>query len=108
MTNYPTFETIGERVLWLRRRRKLTQEQLGEACGQSREWVAKIERGNTRMPRKIKELANALGVSPAWLQFGIEEIDNLSKEILEAAIDLEKLPEDKRKLVLELIQNLKR
>lgn len=61
----------------------LSQAQLGEKIGLSQQSVAKIENGETRQPRKIKEIANALNVSQKWLQLGIEEDGFLSNFVVE-------------------------
>ncbi|MCV9379966.1 XRE family transcriptional regulator [Hafnia alvei] len=66
--------TLAGRVRLARERAKITQHQLAEKIGTSQQSIAKIERGETLQPRKIKQIALALGVSVKWLQFGnIEE-----------------------------------
>jgi transcriptional regulator with XRE-family HTH domain len=48
----------------------LTQAELGELAGTNRAALQKIENGKSSRPRMIMELAETLGVNPAWLQFG--------------------------------------
>jgi len=82
---YPDLPTLAARLVWARERLKLTQMQLETKCGVSRDAIQKIESGITLRPRRIGDLAAALDVSPAWLQFGAEYIDQLSVEALEIA-----------------------
>ncbi|WP_373393604.1 XRE family transcriptional regulator [Raoultella ornithinolytica] len=83
--------TLAERLKIAREKAGLSQAELGEAIGLSQQSVAKIENGDTQQPRKIKEIAKALGVSQTWLQLGIEENGSLSEfvveELEEATID---------------------
>lgn len=53
------------------------------------------------------DLAKALEVSPAWLQFGAEAIDGLSEAALSAALDIDGLDDEARAVVLSMIQQLK-
>lgn len=75
--------TLADRLKIAREKMGLSQAQLGEKIGLSQQSVAKIENGETRQPRKIKEIANALNVSQKWLQLGIEEDGFLSNFVVE-------------------------
>jgi transcriptional regulator with XRE-family HTH domain len=57
--------TLGERVLILRRRLKLSQGRLGKASGIDPNTIARLERGevNDLAGARIITLARALGVS---------------------------------------------
>ncbi len=63
-----SIEQIGLRLRNVRQARRFTQTRLGEKVGVSAEVIQKIEAGKTMQPRCIMELAEALGVNPAWLQ----------------------------------------
>lgn len=66
--------TLADRIRITREKAGLSQQQLAEKVGVSQQAVAKIERGDTIQPRKIKQLALCLGVSVNWLQYGdVEE-----------------------------------
>jgi DNA-binding XRE family transcriptional regulator len=54
----------------VRREKNLTQAKLGKLVGNSRAAVQKIENGKSLQPRNTIDLAEALDVNPAWLQFG--------------------------------------
>ncbi len=66
-------KTFGRSVRSLRKQRGLSQEELAEACGLSRNYISDIERG-VRNPGLLvlAGLARALGVSLGEL---IEEIE---------------------------------
>src|SRR3990172_2378999 len=86
-------DTLAERLFFARERSGLTQQQLGELSGNSQQTIEKIEGGETKRPRKIAALADALTkrgpvkVSPAWLQFGMEKLDLLDDEAVVLALD---------------------
>ncbi|MEJ1377949.1 MAG: helix-turn-helix transcriptional regulator [Candidatus Sedimenticola sp. (ex Thyasira tokunagai)] len=61
---------IGTRLRQLRREVGLTQQQLADLSGTNQAVVQKIENGKSQRPRILPELAYALKVNPAWLQFG--------------------------------------
>lgn len=77
--------TLAERLKIAREKTGLSQAQLAESIGVSQQSVAKIENGDTLQPRKIKEIANVLGVSQKWLQLGIEENASLSDFVVREA-----------------------
>lgn len=62
--------TLGHRVAVERRFRGWTQEKLARKAGTNQAVIQKIENGGSLRPRKIMEIAAALKVNPAWLQFG--------------------------------------
>jgi transcriptional regulator with XRE-family HTH domain len=94
----PTLDTLAERLTFARERSGLTQTQLGELSGNSQQTIQKIEGGDTKRPRKITAIADALTkrgpvkVSPAWLLFGMEELDLLDKDAVLLAIAWQSLP----------------
>ncbi|UIM99588.1 XRE family transcriptional regulator [Yersinia ruckeri] len=62
--------TLAYRIRASREKVGLSQHQLAEKVGVSQQAIAKIERGDTSQPRKIKQLAMYLEVSAHWLQYG--------------------------------------
>jgi len=83
----------------LRRRRKQvgwTQEQLAQRVGTSQAVIQKIENGKSLRPRKIDRIAEALGVSPAWLMFGDNGVAALDAEAIEVAKAWSRLSEPDR------------
>lgn len=60
---------IGSRIKSAREARKMTQEELGVACGTTKQSIFKYETGIiTNIPlNRIEKIAEVLGVSPAYL-----------------------------------------
>lgn len=67
---YQGTPNIGNRLRRTRKEQGLTQEQLAAQCGSKQAVIQKIENGKSLRPRQIEEIAEILGVNPAWLQFG--------------------------------------
>jgi transcriptional regulator with XRE-family HTH domain len=65
----PSF-SLGERVALLRRRRGLSQVELGSLIGRSESWVSQVERGARRLDRLsvLRKVADALEVPVTDLQ----------------------------------------
>ena len=63
-------EEIGIRLRETRIERKFTQEQLADLAGTNQAVIQKIENGKSKQPRIMEDLAIALEVNPAWLQWG--------------------------------------
>ena len=60
--------SFGKNVRALRKRQKLTQEQLAERAGLHRNYISQVERGRQSVTLTvIDRLARALGVKPAKL-----------------------------------------
>ncbi|MBB3808783.1 transcriptional regulator with XRE-family HTH domain [Pseudochelatococcus contaminans] len=66
---------IGERVAEYRRRAGLSQVDLAARVGMSQQGIQSIEAGESKNPRKILELARALGVTPEFLKTGLRRLD---------------------------------
>ncbi|MGB6006557.1 helix-turn-helix domain-containing protein [Castellaniella sp.] len=63
-------ETFGERLRQTRIRLGLSQAQLAHACGLSQSAISSYENGSRRSPKKLLNLAQALGVDIYWLSRG--------------------------------------
>ncbi len=70
--------TIGDRISMLRRSRDMSQEELAERCGVSRQAVSKWE-SEQSMPEieKIMALSEIFGVTTDYLLKGIEPLEEL-------------------------------
>lgn len=62
--------SLAERLRASRKDKKISMKRLAELVGVSQAAIAKIEGGSTSRSAYIEEIANILGVSAAWLQFG--------------------------------------
>lgn len=64
-------KTIAQRMVWARERKKLTQEGLAKAAGVAQSTIAGLESGYRKSPRRLPQIAAALGIDPIWLAEGI-------------------------------------
>jgi len=94
-----SLEGLGQRLKLAREEKGLSQAQLANLVGAAQTTIAKIERGETKLPRRdlIMEIADKLGVSAAHLLFGLEELELLDKEGIEFALAYAQLSEKTRK-----------
>ena len=96
-------ESLGGR---LRRRRKelgWTQMYLAEQVGTSQAVIQKIENGKSLRPRILEQIADALVVKPAWLMFGVSEVEDLDEEAVELARAWSRLSEPHRSAMKDAI-----
>ncbi|MDE8556091.1 helix-turn-helix domain-containing protein [Pantoea vagans] len=61
---------ISERVKARRNELNLSQCELARIVGMKQQSLQAIEAGITKRPRRLLELASALGCEPGWLLFG--------------------------------------
>ncbi|QBH97307.1 helix-turn-helix transcriptional regulator [Limnobaculum zhutongyuii] len=79
-------QTLAERVAKRREQLGLSQKTLAEKIQVSQQSINKIESGQTRSPRNLDRLAEALEVSPQWLLFGDESVPIKSVDIYDSEI----------------------
>ena len=105
--------TVGENILYMRKRLGMTQEELATRMGyKSKSTINKIELGINDIPQsKIVKFAEVLGTTPAHLMGWNDEEENFSPENIELSegekmlLDLfRRVPEDKQQLVLQMIR----
>ncbi len=72
---------LGKRVEKKRVQLGMTQAQLGLMAGLAQNSIHNIESGETKRPRKIDALAEALNCTPEYLLFGIGETQDGEKSI---------------------------
>jgi transcriptional regulator with XRE-family HTH domain len=90
----------------LRRRRRAlgwSQEKLAATAKTTQTVIQKIENGKSLRPRNLHHIASALGVSPAWLAFGVATVAELDPEVLAVAKAWSELHEPKRSEIKEAI-----
>ncbi len=91
----------------MRRQQKgWTQEQLARQAGTNQAVIQKIENGKSLRPRKINEIAEVLGVNPAWLMFGEEAENSLSQDAIAVAEEWSRLSEPHRTRIQREIHSL--
>lgn len=99
--------TFGDRLRSIREQRGMTQVELALAIGSRQENITKYETGLTDLPRRQvnMKLAEVLDVSPGWLAFGHEELDELPEKAIRIAVDWNNLTEEQKELIAQLIKS---
>ena len=98
--------TLGGRLTASRIEKGLTQHQLADTVGTSQAVIQRIEAGKCSHPRILNELAAALDVSPAWLMYGVNVIEDLELEAIETARAWSRLTEPQRTALKEMIMRV--
>ena len=106
--------TVGKNILYFRTKMGLTQEELAKKVGYtSKSTINKIEKGINDIPQsKIRQFAEVLGTTPSclvgWSEEGNVDFIPVEPELSEGEkllLELfRKVPEDKQKLVLQMIR----
>ena len=63
-------QTLADRMLWARKRAKLSQKAAADAVGISQTLISQLESGARQSTTTIASLANAYAVSALWLERG--------------------------------------
>ena len=65
---------MKERIAWVRTQFKLSQEEMANRLGLSRNYISLIENGNrTPSDRTIADICREFGVDRVWLETGVGE-----------------------------------
>ena len=85
--------TLSEKIAYCRRRNGLSQEELAEKIGVSRQAVSKWETGEAQPEiGKLRQLSDAFGVSTDWLLSEEEPVEPKQTPVQNTASEAEKLP----------------
>ncbi|MDX1513068.1 MAG: helix-turn-helix transcriptional regulator [Gammaproteobacteria bacterium] len=95
--------SLGGRLTRCRLDRGLTQHDLAEAVGTSQAVIQRIETGKCRHPRNIEGIARVLAVSPAWLMYGVQDVQGLPRDAIETARVWSGLKEPHRSALKDMI-----
>lgn len=87
---------LAARLKSARKAKGFTKKQLAELAGVSYDTIRKIEDKTIKNPREIAKIAEPLDVSPAWLQFGIDQLDELDSDSIELALLYKALPAEQK------------
>ncbi len=85
-----------------------SQEYLASRAETSQAVIQKIENGKSLRPRNIERIADALGMAPAWLMFGVRETNQLDEDAIQVARAWSQLKEPERSAMRETIHRLSR
>lgn len=75
ISNFPSiirYMSIGARLEDLRKSRQLTQQQMADIVGTTKQYVGRLEKGQNQTPNGVflTEWARYFGVNPRWLSSG--------------------------------------
>lgn len=85
--------TLSEKIAYCRRRNGLSQEELAEKIGVSRQAVSKWETSEAQPEiGKLRQLSDAFGVSTDWLLSEEEPVEPKQAPVQNTASEAEKLP----------------
>jgi transcriptional regulator with XRE-family HTH domain len=90
-------DNVGGRLRLARNEKGWTQQELAVRARTTQAVIQKIENGRSHRPRCLEHLAQALGVSPAWLMFGGEKL-RLDADAVEVAKAWSVLEEPQRSM----------
>lgn len=99
---------VGQRLAWARKRAKLSQTELGDACGVTFQAVASWEKGRNKTIKSeyLLGLAKALNVDLVWLLSGEGSPDRLHASLLDAQVS--ELTPEQQALIASLVASLKK
>lgn len=101
MSSVKNTEIDGRRVRIAREAKGLSQPQLADLVGMSQQGINEIEQGRSKRPRKLPEIAEALGRSTDWLLAKTDEdIPDPSRHPSNASFPPTFIPFPDRKLPL--------
>jgi transcriptional regulator with XRE-family HTH domain len=99
--------TFGEHTTTLRKRKGLSQSDLGKAVGTSGDIIGKYERDEVKPSVEVaSKIADALEVSMDFLMG--KTTAELDKKTLKRLQDIQKLPEEERAVVYKVVDSLLR
>lgn len=93
---------LGENIMLTRKKKGLSQAELGKLIGTSGDVIGRYERGDIKPSIEVvTKIADALEVSLDFLAGKIAIL--MDKQILNRIEDIEKLPDDKKNYIFNLI-----
>lgn len=102
----PEQQTLAERLRNARLEKSWSQEYLATRADTSQAVIQKIENGKSLRPRNVERIAEALGLRPAWLMFGVRESGQLGEDALQVARAWSQLKDPERSAMRETIHRL--
>lgn len=96
---------LGEKITKIRKQKNLSQGDLADKIGVSRDAIGKYERGDI-MPTadKAKKIADILGVSLDFLMSDkVQQEDQIENDMLYRMQEIQKLPESEKDKIVSII-----
>jgi transcriptional regulator with XRE-family HTH domain len=96
--------TLGQNITALRKKLKFSQNDLGKTVGTSGDIIGRYERDEVKPSIEVAiKIADALQVSLDYLVGNTDIV--LEKDLLKKITDIQKLPDNKRNVVMELLDS---
>jgi transcriptional regulator with XRE-family HTH domain len=100
---------LGDKISTLRKQKNISQVELAEKTGISRDGISKYERGDiVPSVEYAKRIADTLGVSLDYLVSEDAKEDALDKDAVKRIKDIQKLPELEKEKVFAVVDALVR
>lgn len=104
-------KNLGANVRYYRQLNHMSQEELGNRCGYTKEnarsSIYRIETGqNDITASRLKKLASVFGISPLELMNGTPDKENEENEFLHTFQKFQKLSPENQKFVANLVDKL--
>lgn len=101
------FMKFGEKITKLKKHKKMSQVELAEKTGISRDAISKYERGDV-LPsvEYAKRIAHALGVSLDYLVSDSEQDEALDNEAVKRIKEIQSLPQSEKEKVFSVVDAL--
>lgn len=102
--------TLGGRIKYARKEKKMSQVQLGKAVGVTQSAVGQWERGETKemTPSNLLRAADALDCNPVWLVTGEGKPYDRAPETDALFSKMMQLDQEQRAVVLAVVEGLLR
>lgn len=98
---------LGEKISKIKKLKKMSQVELAEQTGISRDAISKYERGEVSPSVDYaKRIADALGVSLDYLVSDNEQEDIVDVEMLKRLRDIEALPQNEKEKIISVMDAL--
>lgn len=100
--------SVGDKIKSLRKQKGLTLEQLGDLTSSSKSYIWALENKNPPRPSadKIQRIADALGVTPAFL-LNQEACTSPEEEVLDQAFfrKFQKMDKNAKHAIRKMVEN---
>ena len=92
-------DTMANRINQKMKKLELTQEALANKVGISQTMISKLLRGESKSSKHLVKVAQALGVTAEWLEFGTESSGSKLKLVDDTEKESEPFPTEKYALI---------
>ena len=95
---------LGQKIVRLRKQKKLSQAEVAQAVGVSRDAISKYERGDiVPSVENAKKIAEVLDVSLDYLVSNEEKQTVIDNGMLQRIVEIQKLSDPERNVILSVI-----